>query len=273
MRFVSIVPMSIEPDLKSERLLMVVPTLGERPDYLRQTLDSIQDQKGFPIDICIIYPSSSAITAELAKEYNAISVEDPGGISAAVNAGIAQAKDEHIYIGWIGDDDLLRPDSVAAGVKQLEKDPNAVLAYGYCDYIDHKGNLLFTNKAGRLAPWLMTWGPNLVPCPGLVFRKSALLEAGEFDETNKYSMDLDMLLRLRKIGKFLNTKKTLAAFRWHATSITVANRSAAQEEIAKVKQKHLSQPFKTLAPLWEPLVRKASALAAKRVSKIAAKQS
>lgn len=257
---------------KEDRLLMVVPTLGERPDYLKQTLESIQSQKGIGIDICLIYPSSSLTTKKLAEEYGAISVEDPGGISAAVNAGITQAKDEHLYIGWIGDDDLLRPESVAAGVRELQKDPEAVLAYGYCDYIDEKNNLLFTNKAGRLAPWLMTWGPNLVPCPGLVFRKSSLLEAGEFDETNKYSMDLDMLLRLRKVGKFANTKKILAAFRWHATSITVSNRSAAQKEIESVKRKHLSRPLRSFAPLWEPLVRKASALAAGRVSKIAAKQ-
>lgn len=252
---------------------MVVPTMGERQEYLRQTLDSIKAQVGISIDIVMIFPFSNTETMALAEQYNAVTVEDPGGLSAAVNAGIAQAKDEHEYIGWIGDDDLLRPGSVDAGVKALQQNPNAVLAYGYCDYIDEKGNLLFTNKAGRLAPWLMTWGPNLVPCPGIVFRKSSLTEAGEFDENNKYSMDLEMLLRLRKDGKFANTKKTLAAFRWHSTSLSVTNRSEAQEEIAKVKRKHLSQPYKSLAPLWEPLISKASALAAKRVSKMASKRS
>jgi len=264
--------MSENINSQEDRILMVVPTMGERPEFLIQTLESIKSQRS-PIDIVMIFPLSNDKTMEMAKKYDATVVEDPGGLSAAVNAGIAQAKDEHKYIGWIGDDDLLRPDSVETGVRSLEENPKAVLAYGYCDYIDDKGNVLFTNRAGKIAPWLMTWGPNLVPCPGIVFRKSTLIEAGQFDENNKYSMDLEMLLRLRKMGKFQNTKKTLAAFRWHSTSLSVVNRSLAQKEIEMVKRKHLAQPFRSFAPLWEPFIRKASAVAASRVSKIAAKQS
>jgi GT2 family glycosyltransferase len=251
------------------RLLMVLPTLGQRSALLRQTLQSITNQAPFVFDTVMVFPLKNSETQKIAKDFGALMVEDPGGLSAAVNAGIAQSKANHEYIGWIGDDDLLTQNSLSVAVSALDANPDAVLAFGYCDYIDDKGRHLFTSRAGRLAPWLMTWGPNLVPLPGIVFRKSALNIAGKFDVDNKYSMDLDMLLRLRKQGRFINTKKTLAAFRWHPTSITVANRTDVLKETEAVKRKYLSQPFQLIAPIWEIPVRFATRIAAKRVNTLA----
>lgn len=257
----------------SSRILMVIPTLGERPDYLRQTLESIVRQKEVEFDIVLIFPLENKVTMDLANEFNAMTVDDPGGISKAVNAGIAQAKPHHEFIGWIGDDDLLMSSSLVTAIEALDENTDSVLAYGYCDYIDENGDKLFTNRAGNWAPWLMTWGPNLVPCPGTVFRKSSLAEAGIFDEDNKYCMDLDMLLRLRKIGKFANTKKTLAAFRWHSTSTTVVNRANLLKEVKQVKRKHLSPRLRPFAILWEPIVAIATKFAAQSVNRKAQKLS
>jgi len=245
---------------------MVIPTLGERIDYLRLTLDSIKKQSNVTYDIVMIYPLKNKEAAKLAKEYGAISVEDPGSISSAVNAGIAQAKPHHEYIGWIGDDDLISQESLSTAIGMLDQKPKAVVAFGYCDYIDSDGKKIFTSRAGNIAPWLMTWGPNLVPCPGAVFRTSALKKVGEFDEENKYSMDLDMFLRLRKIGKFINTKRVQASFRWHPTSTTVANRDKSLKETEQVKRKHLHKFLRPFSPLWEIPVRLATRVAAKRVN-------
>ncbi len=254
---------------KTARMLVVLPTLGERTDLLRKTLDSIKMQSPVMYDVVMIYPLKSTDTAALAKEYGAISVDDPGGISAAVNAGIAQAKRSHDYVTWIGDDDIVTENSFSVAMKLLDQAPKAVVAFGYCDYIDSEGNKLFTSRAGNLAPWLMTWGPNLVPCPGAVFRLSAIRSVGAFDETNKYSMDLDMFLRLRKIGKFINTKRVQAAFRWHPTSTTVANRAKVVKETEAVKRKHLPKFLRPFTPLWNYPVRVATTFAARRVNHIA----
>ena len=257
----------VKKDIEEPRILMVLPTLGQRPDYLKLTLESLNDQKEVLFDLVMIFPLNNVETMALAKKYNAITVEDPGSISKAVNAGIAHAKSHHEYIGWIGDDDFITPNSLEIATKLLDADNSAVLAYGYCDYIDEHGNKLFSSRAGKLAPWLMTWGPNLVPCPGAVFRKKAIDQVGGFDENNKYSMDLDILLKLRKTGKFINTKTTLAAFRWHSTSQTVNNREAVLNESEQVKRIYLSKPLQKIAPVWEPLVRIATKIAANQVDK------
>lgn len=258
-----------KPSSKPARILVVIPTLGERPEFLRQTLESVKNQKGVKSDIVIVFPLNNNATRKIAKEFGAEMVNDPGGLSRAVNAGIATAKPHHEFISWIGDDDLIAPDSYKTAVAALDKNPGAVLAYGYCEYIDNNGRHLFTSRAGRFAPWIMTWGPNLMPCPGTLFRHSSLKDAGEFDVNNKYSMDLDMFLRLRKLGKFINTKQTLAAFRWHPSSTTVSNRDKVVRETEMVKRKYLPKMLRPLSPIWEIPVRIATKLAAKRVSKLA----
>jgi len=248
---------------------MVIPTLGERIDLLRQTLQSIVDQGASTPDIIVVCPKKALEARALAAEFGADVADDPGGISAAVNVGFALAKQRHIYATWMGDDDLLRSNSLASTTAALDANPKAVVAFGFCDYIDDKNNILFTNRAGWYAPWLMTWGPDLVPLPGILFRLSAVQQAGGFDEALKYAMDLDVLLKLRKMGRFVNTKKTLAAFRWHPDSTTVANRTASLNEAEMVKRRRLSKPLQILAPLWEGPIRAATRMAARRVNALA----
>jgi hypothetical protein len=202
----------------------------------------------------------------MAKKFGAAILDDPGSLTAAINVGLKHAKPWHDYVTEIGDDDLLTPGSLAITITALDANPSAVLAYGYCNYIDTNGCVIFTSRAGRIAPWLMSWGPNLVPLPGLVFRLSAIHKVGVFDANLKYSMDLDMYLRLRKIGKFINTGQILASFRWHPSSITVANRKTSLDEAQQVKRRYVSNMSRRIAPVWEIPVRIATKLAVNRVN-------
>ena len=250
------------------RILFILPTLGERLSLFEKALESIAAQKPYLPDIYIVTPLINNVMKNIAKKYSARLIKDPGGgISIAVNEGIKNAKSSHAYIGWMGDDDLLRENSIKNTFEALENNKNAVLAFGYCDYIDEKDNIIFTSKAGSIAPWLMTWGPNLVPLPGILFKADALDKIGLFSESLKYAMDLDALLKLRKYGNFINTKQTLAAFRWHPDSITVSNRLKSLAEAKKIKRAHMSNNAKKLAPLWEWVVDIATKYAAKRVNK------
>jgi GT2 family glycosyltransferase len=204
----------------------------------------------------------------MALEAGARLVDDPGGMSAAINAGFALADERHEYGNWIGDDDLLTDGSLRTATAALDERPDAVAAFGYCHYIDADGRRLFTSKAGRLAPWLMTWGPDLVPQPGALFRMQAVRDVGLIDPSLSYAMDLDLLLRLRRLGPFVNTRTALSCFRWHATSATVSNRSPSLDESEAVKRRYLRPWQRRLAPLWERPVRGATRLAARRVGRL-----
>jgi glycosyltransferase involved in cell wall biosynthesis len=251
------------------RVLIVVPTLGRRPAFLAQTLQSIREQKGESADIVVVVPPDAVEARQLAKEWGADIADDPGSLSAAVNVGWEFALPRHRYVNWIGDDDLLAPGALQIAADALDGDPAAVVAFGYCDYIDTEGRRLWTSRAGRFAPWLMTWGPDLVPQPGSLFRLSAVQKVGGVDETLCYAMDLDLLLRLRREGTFVNTRRTLSSFRWHPTSLVVANRSPSLAESERVKRRHLSATQRRVAVLWERPVRGATRLAARRLNRLA----
>jgi glycosyltransferase involved in cell wall biosynthesis len=248
------------------RVLIVLPTLGDRLDLLSQTLQSIRSQKPESPDIFLVCPNKKELH-ELAKEYKAKLVQDPAkGLSAALNAGFERAESWHEYGSWLGDDDLLRPGSIAVTTKILDEHADAVATYGYCDYIDSHGKVIFTNRASNLAPWIMRWGPNLVPLIGILYRLPIASGLGGYDTTLKYAMDLDMWLRLRKKGKFINSRVTLGAFRWHTTSTTVANRDASLLEAQLVKRRYLSSRLRPIAPMWELPVKVMTKIAAQFVN-------
>lgn len=247
-------------------VLIVLPTLGQRIEYLQKTLKSIESQSFKGYDLVLIYPFGNKAVAKLAKQHGALSVDDPGGLSAALNSGIAEAKPHHKYISWIGDDDLLTEESLELATKALEDNPKSPVAFGNCSYIDDKDRVLFVSKAGKIAPWLMTWGPNLLPCPGSLFRKDSILAVGGFDESNKYSMDLDIFLRLKRIGDFTYINVTLAAFRWHNDSMSVASRDKATKEAENVKRKYIHPILRPFTPVVFLPLRAASRLAARKVT-------
>lgn len=257
-----------KPLNNKSNILITIPTLGERLDLLEKTLESIRTQEKIIPNILIVCPSSSKEVMSLATRYGAKTAEDPGTLSGALNIGIVNLNEHHDYFAWMGDDDLLRKDSLLTTSKILDDDPTAVIAYGACDYIDEKDKKIFTNHSSKFAPWLISWGPNLIPLPGMLYRISALNKAGIFDTDLKYAMDLDMLLRLKKYGKFVKTNKTLAAFRWHASSTTVANREKSLQEAKYIKRKYLPKYIQPFSFLWEFPVAIATKAVTYRINKL-----
>jgi O-antigen/teichoic acid export membrane protein/GT2 family glycosyltransferase len=257
------------PAAAPSRVLIVVPTLGQRPELLSLTLQSLADQTDEPADVVVVVPAGATEARAVAAATGAAILDDPGSMSAAINLGFASATAAHVYVNWIGDDDLLTRGALGTAARALDATPGAVVAFGYCDYIDDVGRVLFTSRAGRLAPWLMSWGPDLVPQPGCLFRRDAVEAVGGVDSSLRYAMDLDLLLRLRRRGRFVNTHSTLSSFRWHASSTTVANRTPSLDEAELVKRRYLPAGIRRVAPLWERPVRGATRLAARRVNRLA----
>lgn len=250
-------------------LLVVIATLGKRNDYLEQTLKSIKSQEFKNVAITLVYPLSNKETQTLAKKYNAKSIADPGSMSSAVNLGIIDGWDQYQYVAWIGDDDLYLPGSFTATITALEKYPRGVAVFGYCEYIDQTGKHLFDSKAGVFAPFIASWGPNLIPLPGTVFRCESLKKLDYlFDDSLRYAMDLDIFLRLKKIGKLISVNTPVSAFRWHIDSTTVANRNASLKETELVRRKYTPKILRPFVPFWEVPVRMATRIAAKRVSSL-----
>jgi glycosyltransferase involved in cell wall biosynthesis len=252
-------------------VLVVLPTLGDRLALLEETLESVDAQRVTTrLRLVVVLPPGAVQARALAEAHGATLVEDPGaGISHAINLGVAAADGERYY-AWIGDDDLFRPGGLRALQELLESRRDAVLAFGACDYVDLDGRLLFTNRAGRLARWLLPWGPDLIPHPGSLIHIDAMRRVGLFDEDLRYAMDLDLFLKLRREGRFVATRTSVSAFRWHVASLTVAGRRKSSAEADLVKRRHLPRALRPLSPTWSLPVRVAASYAARSVSRRAA---
>jgi GT2 family glycosyltransferase len=186
-------------------------------------------------------------------------------MAEAINAAL-KAGGDHPYYVWLGDDDFLVGEGISRAVAALEDDSLAVVAYGHCDYMDAEGNSLALNRAGKLARFLLPWGPNLIPHPGTVIRRDAIVRAGGFTPGYSYALDLDLFLRLRKLGSFLPIPAVTARFRWHPDSLTVADRQSSSREAMAIKKSYLPAWLRWVSPLWHWPVAWASAFVAERLN-------
>jgi glycosyltransferase involved in cell wall biosynthesis len=234
--------------LSPARVLFAVPTLGLRMDLLRDSLDSIRAQDVPGVDLVLVAPDRSDLQA-LAAEYDARLVPDPSrGLSGALNAGLAAARPGTEFFAWLGDDDLLTPGSLQLAVDALERHPDASMVYGWCDYMAPDGTVVFSSRAGKWAARLIGWGPNLVPQPGSVQRLEMTRAVGGLDESLKFGMDLDLFLKLRRLGPLINVDATLAHFRWHPDSNTVSNQDRSSSESEEIRLRYLGPTARAARP-------------------------
>lgn len=252
-------------DVSVPRVLIIVPTLGRRIEELRQSVDSIRGQKT-QADVIIVAPGGPDID-EIAASVGARWIADPGSQPAAINAGIREALLCHEFVGWLNDDDLLEPESLDRTVGALDRYPDAVLAYGACRYIDEDRRELWISRAGSWAPRILKWGPDLIPQPGMLVRRSVWDQVGGVNDTMRFAFDLDLLLRIQPLGRFIDVGDVVSSFRWHADSLTVSDRTRSMQESEAARRRALSPTARRLAWVWERPVRVATRLAAAEVSR------
>lgn len=258
-----------QPESAAE-VLLVVATLGRRPEYLLQTLASIRDQS-VPADITIVAPLDQPSVHEAATRFGARLLPDPGSLPAAINLGIEDSIDHYAFVNWLNDDDQLEPGSLAATTKALKADDSAVVAFGACRYVDAQGRELWVSKAGPWAPRILKWGPDLIPQPGMLIRSDAWRAAGGLDESYRLAFDLDLLLKLQKLGSLVDVGAVVSSFRWHADSLTVDDRTTNIVESERAKRAALGPTARRLTWIWEAPVRVATRFAAREVQRRAVK--
>jgi hypothetical protein len=240
-------------EIGKQRVGIVVPTLGERERFLYETLISIKlAGEAFVI---LIHPESFLVPKEILALCDKNVVEHSQGLPQAINQGIAALPQECIYVNWLGDDDLLAPDSLSNSRVALEKNPSFSFAYGNCQYIDENGRELGINNIGKLASFLIKFGPDLIPQPGALIRRAHYEQVGGVSSEYKYAFDQDLFLKLLKVGRAIHLDFIVSSFRWHSESLSVSQRRNAVEEASVIRVRHFGKLGKSFSIIGEPLVR------------------
>ena len=240
--------------LREPDVAIVVPTLGRRPEYLTQCLRSIR-AAGDPY-ILMVASAGFDASSLVAEKLIDLKLDEVGNsLPAAIRQGFAALPDSIKYISWLGDDDLLRPEAITVAAEFLDAHPRSSLVYGQCDYIDEAGRTIWTNRSGWWASPLLRIGPDLIPQPGSLFRVSSYEKTDGLRTDLGWAFDLDIFLQLARVGKLSYTKHGLAAFRWHADSLSVGQRSESVREASQVRREFLPSWVRPIAGMWEGPVR------------------
>ena len=220
---------------------IIVATLGERIS-LKQTLKSITSQNIADLEVKIVIPKGKAdYLKQIATEVNLknyeLIVDEGRGLSAAINQGFS-AEGDFDFFGWINDDDELTTNSLSRSIKFLISNINKSAVIGNLGYLSSKSNKIITNKVSKINLIVSKIGPNVIPQPGSLIRKSAFRNQPLLNENYKYAMDLDMWLRILANGQIGIIKECQALMNWHSDSITISNRKKASIEAFQIRYRN-----------------------------------
>lgn len=220
-----------------EVITVIVPTHNYGL-YIAETLESLLQQT-YPHWKCLIIDDGSVDnTREIVLAYEARDsrfyyiYQDNQGVSAARNAGLAQAKGE--YIQFLDADDLLPTNKFALHVDYLRQNPTVDIVYSDVRYFlsTDKGKLSRSfdmgdvewipkvDDAPEVAFWHLLHG-NIMPIQAPLSKASLFHEVGLFDATIKYCEDWDYWVRCVVAGgkiRFLDAAEAISLVRVHQTS-------------------------------------------------------
>jgi glycosyltransferase involved in cell wall biosynthesis len=167
-----------------------------------------------------------------------------GGISRAMNEGLRAASGDLIV--HLHADDYFLHDRVLGQVAGLLQSSQARWAFGRI-LEDYDGKLVPEQWVVPRYSYRKLIRGNFIPHMATFVRRQLFDEVGGFDETLRYAMDYDLLLRLGRIAEPLQIDEPLAVFRRHQGSASTANALAGQREDFAVRLRYAGRSPWTLA--------------------------
>lgn len=180
-------------------------------------------------------------------------IPDPGaGLTAAVNAGMAALGGEE-FVLWLNDDDTLLPHALQRLIALLDASPEAVLAIGGTVLTDADGEHMMSFTRTWLTRRLLRWGPGTLFMPSCLFRARALQQVLPFDESLRHAADVELIIRLQRLGPTVTCPEPTATFRWHDDSLTVRDRRASITEVEAVRWNNHRGLARLVYGAWRPV--------------------
>jgi glycosyltransferase involved in cell wall biosynthesis len=181
---------------------VVVPTRAPSP-YLGEALASLSVHPG--LEVVVVEDGSEE--ASVPEGIRLIRLPY-GGRSRARNAGVDAASGA--LVAFLDADDVALPDRLERQERVLAERPDAVLCFGRVEMIDVRSQPLDEvteeerRRVDRLVSRGVTYTALLADCPiytsATLVRRDAFLAAGGYDEGIDAYEDLDLYLRLTRLG-------------------------------------------------------------------------
>jgi GT2 family glycosyltransferase len=200
----------------SGRGISVIIRTKDRPELLREALESVAAQDHAPLEAVVVNDGGADVTSVAAAFADRLEIRherlNPAlGRSPAANRGVALAR--HPWISFLDDDDLLEPGALAA---LAERAGEPAVIYGRVtawqmntDDGEPRAFAAFGRPFDRAALLF----ENSIPMIGVLLPKDAVTAAGGIDESLDCYEDWDLYLRLSERLPFTFVDREVAAYR------------------------------------------------------------
>jgi hypothetical protein len=237
----------------------VVVATRDRPDLLRQALVSVSHQAGVAFECVVVDDGSTGdatgrVVAEISsvdRRIRSVRHPLPLGLAAARNTGIAQATAP--LVCFLDDDDHLCPGSLARRAEALADRPEATGAY--CDWrpiawdagVEARRSLRPPARRADVDLLSLPWGAPFIATAPLV-RRTALVDAGGFNEALDRGEDAELWLRLCRAGhRFRYVRHVGVTYRIGPSTMVAAQPAAQLDRLLAIGD-WLERPEDRLAP-------------------------
>src|SRR5437773_10477182 len=179
-------------------LFSVVTPSYNQGRFIRATIESVLSQDYPNVEYIIMDGGSADETASVVKDYASrltfISEKDRGQ-THAINKGFKRAHGQ--LLAYLNSDDVYLPGMIRMAIQGFQKNPNAGAVYGEGYLIDSEGKISsrfpYTESFNL---WKLVYLSDYILQQTVAFRREALDEVGELDESLHYTMDWDILIRI-----------------------------------------------------------------------------
>lgn len=226
---------------------IITPVFNTPGPWLHEAIDSVLQQAYENWQLLLIDDgSTNAETLELLATVESrdprivlVRRESTGGISAASNSGLEQARGE--WIGLLDHDDILEPDTLFEVVNYLQTNPNTDLIFSDEDKITEEGL-----AAPQLKP---DWSPDFLLsynylCHFTTIRREVVEKAGRFRPEFDGAQDYDLFLRVSELTTRIHHLPRIL-YHWRrsdtSTSDNIRRKPQALEAGRRAVESHLER--------------------------------
>lgn len=235
--------------LPTPEITVVMPIYNCAP-FLEEALASLLIQTYDNFEVLAINDGSTDNSLEILNKFAAydsrirIISQKNKGIVDVLNRGVKEARGE--YIARMDGDDVCFSNRFADQVAILNTQPNVILVAGDFEVINHRSEFLYRelvfpeNDALQRALYLR----NPIAHGSTMFRKSAINTVGGYRDLFGPTEDLDLWMRLSRVGEFAATGTSVYKWRMNQNGLTLSN----NKESIRQGAVHIERRWKEIEP-------------------------
>lgn len=211
--------------------------------YIGAAIDSVLNQTFKDFELLIVNDGSTDNTQKVIETYSdprIVLINKPnGGVSSALNTGLAAARGE--YIARFDADDICVSTRLQKQYEFMKSHPDYILVGSDADYITEEGDYIYYYST----PWhtndeirerIMEYCPFIHSA--VMYLKEAVVSLGGYEVKAHTFEDYFLWTKLVRKGKVCNINEPLIKVRFNASSVTVDERDV-EPVFARLKSKAL----------------------------------